>query len=179
MNENNKTDIKRLLNLYYEGKTSVNDEIIIRNYLSRPDCDPEFDDDKMFFEALAGNNDTIEVPTELQHRLSQAIDQWEEAERNATAVHRRRFRLISLRPSIGIAASIALLFALGTMRFGNQSITREPVDTFTDPMEAYAETQRVLTLFANTIDKSTQGMETAERCQDKAIRIALEQLNKI
>lgn len=178
MNEYNKTDIRRLLDLYYEGKSSASDEAALRDYFGQPDSDPEFDDDKLFFNALAGNDDSIEVPADLEQRLSNAVDSWQESERKAVAA-RSRFKLISLRPAIGIAASIAVLFAIGAMLLGTPSQTREPADTFTDPMEAYAETQRVLTLFANTIDKSMQGMETAERSQDKALRLAFEQLNKI
>ena len=176
MNEYNKTDIRRLLDLYYEGKSSASDEAALRDYFARPDTDPELDDDKMFFNALAGDDNSTKVPADFEERLSHAIDSWQESERKAVAA-RSRFKFISFRPAIGIAASIAVLFAIGAMLLNNQN--REPADTFTDPMEAYAETQRVLTLFANTIDKSMQGMETADRSQDKALRLAFEQLNKI
>lgn len=178
MNEYNKTDIRRLLDLYYEGKTSSSDESALRDYFARPDTDPEFDDDKLFFGAITGDDSSIEVPAELEQRLNSAIDSWEESEQKAVAA-RRRFKFISFRRTIGIAASITVLFAIGAMLLGHQWQNREPADTFTDPMEAYAETQRVLTLFANTIDKSMQGMETAERSQDKAMRLAFEQHSKI
>ena len=178
MNEYNKTDIRRILDLYYEGKTSASEEAALRDYFGRPDTDPEFDDDKMFFNALAGDDNSTEVPADLEERLSHAIDSWQESEQKAKTT-RRRFKFISLRPAIGIAASIAVLFAIGAMLLDNRTQTGEPADTFTDPMEAYAETQRVLTLFANTIDKSMQGIETADRSQDKALRLAFEQLNKI
>lgn len=176
MNEYNKTDIRRLIDLYYEGKTSANDEAALRDYFARHDTDPEFDDDKLFFEAMTSDENLIEVPADLEQRLNSAIDSWEKSEQKAVAA-RHRFKIISFRRAIGIAASIAVLFALGAMLLGNR--THEPVDTFTDPMEAYAETQRVLTLFANTIDKSMQGLETVERSQDKAMRLAMEQLSKI
>ncbi len=179
MNEYNTSDIKRLLDLYYEGKTSPGEETLLREYFANPDTPHEFDDDKLFFEAMsADDDDSIEVPQDLEQRLSTAITSWEKAEQKATA-RRHRFKLISFGRTIGIAASIALLFAIGAMHLGNQNQTHEPADTFTDPMEAYAETQRVLNLFAKTIDKSMKSIETAERSQDKAIRLACEQLDKI
>lgn len=178
MNEYNKTEIRRLLDLYYEGQSSACGETTLRDYFSRPDTDPEFDDDKSFFNALAGNDDSIEVPSHLEQRLSHAVDSWQEAEQQATAA-RHRFRIFSLRPAISIAASVAILFAIGSMFLNNPWKTGEPADTFTDPMEAYAETQRVLTLFANTLDKSMDGIDTAERSREKALALAMEQLKKI
>ncbi len=176
MNEYDKNDIRRLLELYYGGEASENDECRLREYFAQPDTDSEFDDDKMFFEALAGVGDSIEVPAELAERLSDAVDLWQDSERTR---RRFRFRRFSFRPAIGIAASVAVVFVIGLSFLDHPVTGREPVDTFSDPMEAYAETQRVLTIFSRTIDKSVRGIETAERSSDKALSLAIDQLDKI
>lgn len=171
MNEYNKSEIRRLLDLYYEGCASESQERRLRDYFSGEVTDEEFADDRLFFNALAAADDKIEVPEGLEQRLSQAIDSWQEAG--------RRFRLLTFRRSFSIAASVALLVGVGVMLFNTSARTSTPVDTYTNPMEAYAETQRVLTIFSNTIDKSMQSLEQADRSQDKALRLAFEQLSKI
>ncbi|MDE6377559.1 MAG: hypothetical protein K2K72_02315 [Duncaniella sp.] len=178
MNDYNKSEIRRLLDLYYEGRTSASEEAVLRRYFSGDDIDSDFEDDRLFFEALAGSGETVEVPADLQGRLSAAIDSWQEAEHKSSAT-RLRLRLISMRRSFSIAASVALLLAVGVWLFNAGNRAASPVDTYSDPMEAYAETQRVLSIFSNTIDKSMQGLEQAENRQDKALRLALEQLDKI
>lgn len=186
MNDYNKSEIRRLLDLYYEGRASESQERRLRDYFSGEVTDEEFADDRLFFNALAAADDKVEVPAGLEHRLSQAIDSWQEAGQTAEQkacetppTAPRRFRLLTFRRSFSIAASVALLVGVGVMLFNTSARTSTPVDTYTDPMEAYAETQRVLTIFSNTIDKSMQSLEQADRSQDKALRLAFEQLSKI
>ncbi|MDE6225063.1 MAG: hypothetical protein K2M25_02875, partial [Muribaculaceae bacterium] len=76
MNENNKNDIRHILDLYYEGKSSADDEALLRDYFAGGEVDDEFADDKLFFDALADANDSIEVPSDLEHRLNAAVDSW-------------------------------------------------------------------------------------------------------
>ncbi|MDE5572741.1 MAG: hypothetical protein K2H32_02535 [Muribaculaceae bacterium] len=178
MNEYNKNDIKHILDRYYEGKSSAADDAILRSYFAEDEVDEEFADDKLFFEALADTNDLIEVPSGLEQRLSDAVDSWNDSE-NRIADSRRRFRLVKFIPTFGIAASIAILFAIGSFVINNNGQNREPADTFTDPMEAYAETQRVLALFAGTMEKGNEGLEIANQGREKALAMAMEQLNKI
>lgn len=177
MNENNKNDIRHILNLYYEGKSSAADEALIREYFAGDEVDAEFADDKLFFDALADTSDSIEVPSDLEHRLNETVDSWADSEKQKED-SKRRFRLVKFIPTIGIAASIAILFVIGSLVL-NIGQTREPVDTFTNPEDAYVETQRVLALFAGTLDKGTEGLEIADQGREKALAMVMEQLNKI
>lgn len=175
MNDNRKLHIKRLLELYYEGKSSATDEAELRDYFNSPDADPEFETDRAIFAAISGN-DNVEVPKDLETRLSDAIDSWERAGRIAPP-KQTWFRIKPLRVISGIAATVAVFLALGALLF--PKTPTQPVDTFTDPMDAYAETMRVLDLFANTLDKSLQGLQVAERTQERALDITLKQLDNL
>lgn len=178
MNDYNKSEIRRLLNLYYEGNTTQGKEAVLRDYFSGGDIDSDFENDRLFLEALWGNDSSVEVPSGLEQRLSDSIDSWQESEHKVHET-RRRLRIIAMRRTFSIAASIAVLLGVGVLLFNTIGRNASPVDTYDDPMEAYAETQRVLTIFSNTIDKSMQELERAERSQEKAIRLAFEQLDKI
>ena len=174
MKEIDSTLIKQLLDRFYSGSATADEEARLRQYFSGDNTDPQFDDDKIFIISLSKGPD-VEVPSDLEQRLSQAIDSWQLAEVSHPRPLRRKRSL--LRPVIGIAASIALLVGLG-LKFYNPSPT-VPADTFSDPAEAYAETRRVLTLFANTVDKSMTGLQTAQQSSEKAMSLAFGRLNKI
>ena len=163
MNENNKNDIRHILDLYYEGKSSADDEALLREYFAGDEVDDEFA--------------SIEVPSDLEQRLNAAVDSWADSEKQKVE-SKRQFRLVKFIPTIGIAASIAILFVIGSLVM-NIGQTREPADTFTNPEDAYAETQRVLALFAGTLDKGTEGLEIADQGREKALAMVMEQLNKI
>lgn len=175
MNENRKNHIKQLLELYYDGNSSVTDENELHEYFNSSEADHEFEADRIIFEALKTDG-YVDVPDELHKKLSDSIDSWEKAEKKERS-QRSTFSIKPFRTVLNLAASIALLLGIGSLLFLKKA--PQPVDTFTDPMEAYAETQRVLSFFANTLDKSLQGMEAAGRNQEKAVNLAIEQLNNL
>lgn len=175
MNKNRKQHIKQLLELYYAGNSSATDEAELRDYFNSTEADSEFENDRVIFAAMTCG-DTIEVPRDLEDRLCGAIDSWERAEQSERQ-EKRKFRIKPFHLLSGIAAAVAIIMAISPLLF--RSSTPQPSDTFTDPMEAYAETQRVLNLFANTLDKSIQGIQIAERNQERAMDMALNQLNNL
>ena len=179
MNTYSKPEIRQLLARYYEGNTTESEEGALREYFAGGNVDPDFEDDRLLFKAMAGYSDkAVEVPAHLERLLSDSIDSWQRSERQPAPSH-RVLGFIPWHHAGAIAASVAVLIGVGVMLFNSRGISTIPADTFTDPQEAYAETQRVLSIFSNTIDKSMQGLETMERSQDKALRLALEQLDKI
>lgn len=181
MNTYNNAEIRRLLDRYYEGDTTESEENLLRDYFAQSEVDPDLEDDRLLFEAMTGDAcKAPELPAGLERLLSDSIDSWQRSECRQ-APPRRVLRFIPWRRPVSIAASVAVLLGLGIMfihihSHGDNSV---PTDTFTDPQEAYAETQRVFLIFSNTIDKSMQQLEKMERSQDKALRYTLEQLDKI
>ena len=179
MNTYNNAEIRRLLDRYYEGDTTESEETLLRDYFAQSEVDPDLEDDRLLFEAMTGDVcKAPEVPAGLERLLSDSIDSWQRSECRQ-AQSRRVLRFIPWRQPVSIAASVAVLLGLGIMFIHFRGDNSVPPDTFTDPQEAYAETQRVFLIFSNTIDKSMQQLEKMERSQDKALRYTLEQLDKI
>ena len=93
----------------------------------------------------------------LEQRLSRQIDSWNRVEKTAN----RRARTIGLRWMAGIAASLLLLFAIGLLVDRQQKQAQYAVqqDTFDDPRDAYAETQKALMMFSKSINKGLNKVE--------------------
>lgn len=96
-------------------------------------------------------------PDGMQERLSQLIDGWDNA---GSTVHRRSRRL-RIR---WVAAASAIVVTSATLLYVARPATPEPTasyDTYTDPEEAAAETQRALTKFSLALNKGLQTINDA------------------
>lgn len=102
--------------------------------------------DMMRFAAgsTAPDNDGIRL------RMERMIDQWNMVEQQQR--HRTSGRLTRL--ILGMAASIALLLAIGSLVYVNTGRnTAQMHDTYDNPHDAYAETERALAKFSQCINK--------------------------
>ena len=88
--------------------------------------------------------------TQMEKRMERQIDGWNTVERTT----HRRARTISLKWIAGIAASLLLLVSVALVV--NYRYERQPKDTFDNPEDAAAETQRALLKFSETINKAIQ-----------------------
>ena len=111
MNGNNITEIKKLLDRYYNGETTEAEEKQLTCYFAGEDVADELLAEKEIFLQLM-NVAEPQIPMGLEERLEGAIDSWEAAERKA-AENRRRIRPMSIRAIVSIAASLILVVALG------------------------------------------------------------------
>lgn len=101
MNEN---DLNQLLNKYYRGETSLDEERLLRNELNDNSVDASL------LQALNKLDSEVEIPADLGEMLSNNIDQWADEEQQKTKV----------APSIwrgsrwwAAAASVAVVVAAG------------------------------------------------------------------
>lgn len=78
----------------------------------------------------------------------------------------RKIRKLSLRWSLGIAASLLVLISLGifSMQQENKSSFAQQEDTYSNPEDAYKETKKVLTLFSESLNK---GLNTINKNDKK------------
>lgn len=127
-------EIEKLLNLYYEGETTVDQESALEEYFTSAGCaDADFEADARYFRAVASLRTA--VPDDLERRIL-----------NATVeAPRRRIRL-NLRVAMSVAASLMLLIAVGTglLRRSHSDdvpVTQAPVLILA--MEKAAETEEV------------------------------------
>ena len=92
----------------------------------------------------------------MEKRMERQIDAWNMVERTTD----RRARNISLRWIAGVAASLVLLVSLALIfnnHYEEQDVAMEQSeDTFDNPEDAAAETQRALLKFSECINKAIE-----------------------
>lgn len=147
--------IRQLLDRYYDGQTSECEEQVLKDYFLQDDVPPQWATDQRLFRQLYGAD--MPAIDGLEQRLSRQIDGWNRVEKTAN----RRTRTIGLRWIAGIAASLLLLFAIGLLVDRQQKQAQYAVqqDTFDDPRDAYAETQKALMKFSESINKGLNKVE--------------------
>lgn len=162
MNETN--ELRTLLDRFYDGETTSAEEKRLHELLHDDRLPAEMAADRLLFDQLY--NLPTDVPEGLQERLKRQIDGWNTVERTAA----RSSRIVSLRWTAAIAASLVLLFTLGTFlnERGRQHSTAQlrnactvPQDTYSNPADAYAETEWALLKFSQSIHKGLNTMEKA------------------
>lgn len=102
-----KEKTRALLDKFYRGETTPEENLLLSGFLSETDGAEEFADDKKLFEALAGAADTS-MPPGLEARIKDAI---------AQSSPRRRIRPAVWLSAGGIAAAVAIMFVLGVKMF--------------------------------------------------------------
>ena len=152
-------DIKRLLDRYYDGTTTEEEEEVLRTYFNGSDIDASIREESVIFTALQSSE--YPVPTGMEGRLSRQISQWNSLE----VATQRTIRHINLRWVVGIAASLLLLLATGAIVYQNENNSPQTEqDTYTNAKDAYAETSRALMKFSKSLNK---GIEAAENVTNK------------
>ncbi len=99
----NKNDLDILLNKFYSGETSLDEEELLRKELAGDDADAAL------LQALEQVEDEVKVPSGMQSSLSDMIDEWESQEG-------RKAKVVPLfrRPSAwAVAALVAVIAAVG------------------------------------------------------------------
>lgn len=163
--------INHLLERFYQGQTSESEEQELKRYLLEEETDESLSADrKLFLElsSLKQELDSTGLPEGMQQRLSARIDQWDHADKIR---RKRKLRLTGWWS--GIAA--ILIVGISLSLFHQQPDTPMPPDTFDSPEVAYAETQKVLHLLADALEKGTSSLEKA----DKINRDLQNKINKI
>jgi hypothetical protein len=152
-------DIKRLLDRYYDGTTTEEEEEALRTYFNGSDIDASLREESVFFTALQSSE--CPIPTGMEGRLSRQISQWN----NIEVATQRTIRHINLRWVVGIAASLLLLFATGTIVYQHENESPQAEqDTYTNAKDAYAETSKALMKFSKSLNK---GIEATENVTNK------------
>lgn len=102
-------EINRLLEAYYDGKTSIGQEKLLCDFFGSEGVIPEeLEADKQLFDALAAVDlAKMTVPEDLEERIVAHIDNLESRERRAGKGWIKRFAAIS------VAASVIVILALG------------------------------------------------------------------
>lgn len=97
--------IKKLIELYYNGETSCDEELLLFNYFKGTEVAEELNDEKEIFLRLY-EKDEIIVPSSLATNLNSLIDSLETSEE-------KKKRPTKVMFWAGVAASIAIVISAG------------------------------------------------------------------
>lgn len=155
-------DIESLLQRFYDGQTSPEEEQTLRRLLAQKELPKHLQADKEFFQQLSATP-APDIPEGLEQRLSHLIDCMEKVQPSLSP-DKSRSRFYRLLRIGSIAATVLLLLDLGLHCYIRTSYSRTPTgrptpeDTCDTPEEAYAEAQKAFALFARTIDKGIESV---------------------
>lgn len=144
--------LKELLEKYYNGETSIEEELRLKEYFSGKDVLPGYEAEKEIFRLYSASGQIAAPDDELEARIKIAIDHLEEPKMKRTPVI-RRYTVMS------IAAGLLILIASYFMLKHHA----EPKDTFSDPRLAYAETMKILNEVSYKLNKGTSALEPVRK----------------
>jgi hypothetical protein len=167
-------DIRKMLDKFYRGETSLEEEQRLRETLASVSVPEELRPDQELFRSMEKAADIDEVPEDLNLKIINAIDQ---AERKAN-----RTRRITLYSLSGLAAGLLLMITvyLFYVRTDNQPLiaSNQMTDTYQDPMDAYNEAKKALVYVSNKLNTGTSELEQVKKVT-KVSTDPLKSLSKI
>lgn len=142
--------LKELLERYYNGSTSVEEEYILKEYFSGNDILPGFEAETEIFRYFSGDEKTIFLADSLESRILESIDILEKKQKfKSSFFDRNRVAILSMAAS--------LLILLGSYFFFIYN--SEPKDTYNDPLIAYTETKRILYEVSVRFNRGTRALQ--------------------
>ena len=164
----NTDELNRLLEKFYDGETTREEELKLERFFSSEPIPAHLQVDRELFLSMKKHDSQIEVPQELSGMLSDLIDRCETEDAQTLSAPKGfsiRFKAFTQQFRFySAAASILILLGLSLTLF-KMNDTR-PRDTFSDPMEAYLETQRILSY----VSKNMQAGEKAVALYDTNLK---------
>ena len=140
----NNKDLDVLLNKFYRGETSLDEERQLRQALEGDDADA------LLLRALDKMEDEMEVPADLEATLSGKIDEWE-AQEKRYANENRKAKVVPLfwkRTAWAAAASVAVIAAVGwwLLRDGSPQVPGDNTPVIIAKVEKTAQEPSVQTV---------------------------------
>lgn len=148
-------ELNKLLEKYYDGETSREEEEILMNFFSGDSVLTEYQAEKEIFSHYAGS-ERIPVPSvDFEDRILKGIDDLEKKQRSIS-LKKRYIKVMS--------AAAAILLLIGSyFVFFNKEVQE---DTFSDPQLAYAETMRILNEVSVKLNKGTEALKPLSKMQN-------------
>ncbi len=161
-----KEELKELLEKFYAGQTSTDEEEKLKKCFSGTDIIPGFEAEKEVFNHYAGS-ENIPVPSvDFEARILKGIDDFENKQRTIS-LKKRYITIIS-------AAATILLLVGSYFIFFNKEVEE---DTFSDPHIAYAETMKILYEVSVKLNKGKEALRPLNKMKD-AMKTGLESVDK-
>ncbi len=164
-------DIRRihsLLDRYYGGETSADENRELLSLLDRDDLPAELHADREMARHLA----TLLPPDDFEKRLSEKINSMAALSEEQPAAHRQSWTKVWW----SVAASVAILVCIGIGLISHPTKQQSMEMT---PEEAYAHTEMALQTFAEALNKGYAQMEKADKATAAATSKAFKSLESI
>jgi hypothetical protein len=148
--------IEELLEKYYNGDTSLEEERKLQWYFQTHDVPLHLRSDAELFRSNYRRSTEEDAP-ELTEKLAKLLDKQDKKSR--FLIPARSLRWIS-----GVAASIIILLSLW-IGFGRDSFHKHTkfADTYNDPKIAYQETMKALLLVSEKLNAGTQELQQLKK----------------
>ncbi len=163
------SNIKKLLDKFYEGQTSLEEEMQLKEYFLGDNIPGEMLDDKELFVTMSAANENIEMPDSLNSSIIEAISNAEHSE--------SRVKRINLYSFSGLAAGLAIILSVYFAFLRDDSTELLAEYTIQDEEVAYLEAKRALSYVSAKLNKGTAELKPLEQVS-KSIK-TLAPLNKL
>ena len=159
-------DLKRLIDRYYSGESTEEEEIALRDYFRKENIPEGYEAEKVIFGFYSEYEDIPEPSIGFEARILAGIDA---SDRQSASLKLKKYLL----PLISTAAGLLLL--AGSYFF---FVSRdEPRDTFKDPAMAYAETIKILSEVSLQLNRGAQVLEPIGK-MNEVTKKSFETINK-
>lgn len=167
-------EIEALLNDFYEGNTTLEQEVTLRSYFESDEV-PEYllNEKYQFLSCFEG--DKIEVPASMESKLEAMIDL--EVGKTNKKPSGKLLRATWIWMG-SVAASLVLLISIGINVYQSNQ-TPQMADTYSNPTDAARETRKALLLVSKNLSTGYAQLKKAETKIDRTKTILNEQLKKI
>jgi hypothetical protein len=166
-------EIRKLLDRFYLGETTLEEEKILQEYFTSSSIPEKLLPDRDLFRTLGDGDDSVAVPEGLNQKILNVIDQQEKR-----VIRTRRISVFSLS---GLAAGLLVVIALYVGYFRTDSPVRlahQMTDTYEDPQDAYEEAKRTLAYVSAKLNTGTSELEHVAKVS-KTASDPLKSLSKI
>jgi hypothetical protein len=151
----NTEELRRLIGKYYDGDTTVEEELALKEHFRNGNVDEQFMTEKEIFECYSSPAEVPEPSAGFESGILDAITASDAADKKLS--HGRIFLLFT-----GIAAGFLLLLGLW---FAFEQGQRQ-ADTFKDPEVAYTECMKVLLNVSARMNRGTGALHALGRMDE-------------
>ena len=156
----NSEEIKHLLQKYFDGDTTIEEEISLKNFFSGGDIPEELNVEKEIFKYFILSAEIPEPSADFEEKIFSAIGR---DDGNTVQSGRRRRLYMTLT---GAAAGLLILAASYFFFTGGP----EPRDTYSDPELAYSETMKILIDVSARLNKGTESLAQLNALKDETLK---------
>jgi len=152
----NKEVIKQLLEKYYAGESTLEEELMLKRFFSQENVPEDLSGEKVIFSYYLQSSVVPEPSSGFENDIISALDA---VDHQSSGFKRRRI--------FGILTGIAAVMLLLTATYFFFVQKSGPRDTYSDPEVAYAETMKILTEVSIRLNHGTQALEHLSVLQDE------------